>query len=232
MKRRSWGTTVKGKQVNSLQLALERGRGGAPGTPPPPLPPAEAAPLLLRPPPLPGAPPFQTAWGCPSESHALVALAPAPGPPAPPKAPKERKADSLRCPLKPPLHFHQPRSRWLPGSTPRSLPASLPAHVSPGREAPPPPLRLADPAGRINSLVHSLCGLGSGSGRVEQSPAETSAIFQEAPETQGKDTFRNVPDTIYVATLWQLSPTPWVSNRAGHVWRGWEMESPTISILL
>lgn len=186
-------------------------------------------------PPTPSSPrdtPFQTARGCPSESHALVAQAAVPGPPAPPKAPKERKADSLRCPLKPPLHFHQPRSRWLPGSTPRSLPASLPAHVSPGLEAPPPLLRLADPAGRINSLVHSLCGLGSRSGRVEQSPAEPSAIFQEAPDTQGKDTFRNVPDTVYVATLWQLSPTPWVSNRAGSVWRGWGMESPTISILL
>lgn len=45
------------QKVNIRQLALERGRGSAPGTPPPPRPPAEATLLLLRPPPLPGAPP-------------------------------------------------------------------------------------------------------------------------------------------------------------------------------
>lgn len=104
---------------------------------------------------------FQTACGCPSRPRARLPVAPDPGPPAPPKAPKARRADSLRCPLKPPLHFHQPRSRCrFSGSTPESLPASLRAHVSPATKLRPRPQKLADPAGESTLWFTTSAGSG------------------------------------------------------------------------
>lgn len=96
---------------------------------------------LPKPPPplLPRGTPFQTPR-CPSQSHTRVLTAPDPGPPAQPKAPKERKADSLRCPLQPPLHFHRPRSlaRRLRSRSHFLLPSR---HTCPSsHQAPPRPL--------------------------------------------------------------------------------------------
>lgn len=68
---------------------------------------------------------------------------------------KERKGDSLGCPLQPPLHFHQPPmplARLAPLR--QSLPASL-QHTWPSTTGPA-PSQLANPAWRIKSLVHSL----------------------------------------------------------------------------
>lgn len=231
MKRRSWGTTVKGRQANSLRLALERGRGGAPGTPPPPLPPAKAAPLLLRPPPLPGTPPFKL-HGAALPSPTLWSRWPQP----PGLQPHRRRRRREK-----PTHFGALSSPHSTSISPAAAgsPAPLRGHfLLPSRHTCPPALR---PRPRCcdwqirpgEEILWFTASAGSGADRGGwNSPAEPSAIFQEAPDAQGKDTFRNVLDTVYVATLWQLSPTPWVSNRAGSVWRGWGMESPTISILL
>lgn len=73
----------------------------------PPLPPAKGALLLHQPLPLPRAPPSKLHVALASPTL-LSGRPQAPRPPARPKALKERKADSLGCPLKPPRHFHQP----------------------------------------------------------------------------------------------------------------------------
>ena len=146
-----------------------RGGGSAPGTTPP-RPPAEATLLLLRPLLSQGHLLPNCMW-LPSQAPRSAPVAPDPGPPAPPKAPKARRADSLRCPLKPPLRFRQPRGRCrFSGSTPSHFLLSSGTRV-PGHRAPPPPAETGRSGRRINSLVHSLCGLGKTPGRVELSAA-------------------------------------------------------------
>lgn len=104
---------------------------------------------------------FQTACGCPSRPRARLLVAPDPRPPAPPKAPKARRADSLRCPLKPPLHFHQPCSRcWFSGLHSGVTSCLPPGTRVPGHQAPPRPLKLADPAGE--SIFWFTASAGSG----------------------------------------------------------------------
>lgn len=136
-RRGSWVRTVKGRHVIAFQITLERDIAGVQGLPSrPTLPPRPATCQSLQTPPLSKRTPFQAPGGCPSKSHTLVLMAPDPGPQAQPKAPKERKANSLGCPLQPPLHFHQPplplarrlhsRSHFLLPSRTRGPPASGP----------------------------------------------------------------------------------------------------------
>ena len=157
---------------NTRQLALERGRGRAPGTPPPPLPPAQATLLLFQPPPLPGTPP--------SKLHVAALPGPALGswwPQTPGLQPRQRHRrreepthfGALSSPLS--TSISPAAAAGSPGSTPESLPASLQAHVSrPPSSAP--PAETGRSGRRINFLVHSLCGLGKTLGRVELRAAQ------------------------------------------------------------
>lgn len=99
---------------------------------------------------------------------------------SPTEALKGEKADSLRCPLKPPLHFHGPRCRWLARrSTPEvtscfGARTRVPAATRPLPGWPP----AAGPASRINSLVHSPPRLGIGWGGWSAAPSHGERLLQ------------------------------------------------------
>lgn len=122
-----------------------QGEEGAPGTPPLLCHLPQPSGFSPRPPPLPGGHrlpnsilPFQV-------PHSPEG--PRPRASGPTEALKGERADSLRCPLKPPLHFHQPRCRWLGRLLSRSHFLLPSRHTCPSsRQAPPRRLRLADPA--------------------------------------------------------------------------------------
>lgn len=150
-----------------------RGAEGAPGPLLRPLPPAKAARLPLQAPPLPRGAPFQ-APRCPSKPHTPVLMAPDPRPPARPKALKERKADSLGCPLKPPLHFHQPLlqlARRLHSRNHFLLPSP---HTCPtGQQAPPRP-----------AVIGRACLKNKVSGSQLSSGSETAGAGRKEPQGQ------------------------------------------------
>lgn len=110
---------------------------------------------------------------------------------SPTKALKGEKADSLRCPLKPPLHFHQPRCRWLAGSTPEVTSCFPPRTRVPPATRPRPPAATGGSCLK-NKFSGSQPSAGSGTGgagRTESGgqaeniqQAEDSAGSYEAPE--------------------------------------------------
>ena len=146
-----------------------RGRGGAPGTPrqghlPRP-------PCFSSDPSSPRDTSFQTACGCPFRPRARLRWPQTPG--LQPHRRRRRREE--------PTHFgalSSPLSTSISPAAAAGSQAPLPVTSCfppgtrvPGHQAPPPPAETGRSGRRINSLVHSLCGLGKTPGRVELSAA-------------------------------------------------------------